>query len=71
MRKAGSEKPHPYPHSRAQRCFQCPSGHAILSWDEEGKLLRSLLPWGRMLVHIFDQGKALAEQLTEFWVAEG
>jgi len=37
--------------------------HASFRRDEEGKLLLCLVQWGRMVVHIFDQGKAFA-----FWL---
>jgi len=37
--------------------------HASFRRDEEGKLLRTLVSWGRMVVHIFDQGFAGA-----FWL---
>ena len=37
--------------------------HASFRRDEEGKLLLTLLQWGRMVVHVFDQGFAGA-----FWL---
>ncbi len=37
--------------------------HASFRRDEEGKLLLCLVQWGPMVVHIFDQGTALA-----FWL---
>jgi hypothetical protein len=51
------------PRLAAMRWWSSRGVQASFRRDEEGKLLVSLLPWGRMVVHVFDQGFAGA-----FWL---
>ena len=51
------------PRLAAMRWWSSRGVHASFRRDEEGKLLLTLLQWGRMVVHVFDQGFAGA-----FWL---
>jgi hypothetical protein len=51
------------PHLAAMHWWSSRGVHACIPRDEEGKLLLTLLQWGRMVVHVFDQGFAGA-----FWL---
>jgi hypothetical protein len=51
------------PRLAAMRWWSSRGVHASFRRDEEGKLLLCLLQWGRMVVHVFDQGFAGA-----FWL---
>src|SRR5258708_12880250 len=51
------------PRLAAMRWWSSRGVHASFRRDEEGKLLLTLLQWGRMVVHVFDQGFAGASWL--------